>query len=86
MARKTTKTGEPAFEESLEKLEEIVTRLEEGSMSLEESLEAFEEGMKLYKQCATTLETARQRVEVLLKEGGNLTAAPVDLDAEPQEE
>ena len=86
MAKKTTKTGEPAFEESLTRLEELVTRLEEGSLSLEESLEAFEEGMKLYKQCATALETARQRVEVLLKEGEKLTTSPIDLDAEPREE
>ena len=33
------------FEEALEKLEEIVHRMEAGEMTLEESLKAFEEGI-----------------------------------------
>ena len=86
MARKTGKSGEPTFEESLEQLEEIVSRLEEGSLSLEESLNAFEEGMKLYKRCAVVLESAHQRVERLLKEGEKLTTASIDLETEPEEE
>ncbi len=75
MPKKTTK--EPPFEASLEKLEEIVTRLEEGSLDLDESLAAFEEGMKLYQRCASQLENARQRVEKLLKEGEEITTAPL---------
>jgi len=54
------------FEEALQKLEEIVERLERGDISLDESLEIFEEGIKLSRLCTKQLEEAEQRVELLL--------------------
>lgn len=59
--------SEKSFEQSLERLKEIVTRLEEGEMALEDSLELFEEGMKLSRDCSSRLEAAEQRIKVLLK-------------------
>ncbi len=41
----------PTFEESLQELEQIVTRLEQGDVPLEEALDAFQKGMVLSKQC-----------------------------------
>ena len=35
------------FEESINKLEEIVRQLEDGNVSLDESLSLFEQGIKL---------------------------------------
>lgn len=64
------------FEEALEKLEEIVRRMEAGEMTLEESLKAFEEGIKLSRLCARKLDEADRRVEILLREEGDLTAKP----------
>ncbi len=64
------------FEEALEKLEEIVHRMEAGEMTLEESLKAFEEGIKLSRLCAKKLDEADRRVEILLREEGALTAKP----------
>lgn len=64
------------FEEALEKLEEIVKRMEGGELSLEESLKAFEEGIKLSRLCARKLDEADRRVELLLKEGGELVTLP----------
>lgn len=64
------------FEEALEKLEEIVRRMEAGEMSLEESLKAFEEGIKLARLCAKKLDEADRRVEVLLREEGELVTKP----------
>ena len=64
------------FEEALEKLEEIVRRMEAGEMTLEESLKAFEEGIKLSRLCAKKLDEADRRVEILLREEGDLTAKP----------
>lgn len=61
------------FEEALEKLEEIVKRMEAGEMTLEESLKAFEEGIKLSRLCAKKLDEADRRVELLLREEGELT-------------
>ena len=64
------------FEEALEKLEEIVHRMEAGEMTLEQSLKAFEEGIKLSRLCAKKLDEADRRVEILLREEGALTAKP----------
>jgi exodeoxyribonuclease VII small subunit len=61
------------FEEALEKLEEIVRRMEAGEMTLEESLKAFEEGIKLSRLCAKKLDEADRRVELLLRDEGELT-------------
>jgi len=60
------------FEDALEKLEEIVRRMEAGEMTLEESLKAFEEGIKLSRLCAKKLDEADRRVELLLREEGEL--------------
>ena len=60
------------FEEALEKLEEIVRRMEAGEMTLEESLKAFEEGIKLSRLCAKKLDEADRRVDLLLRQEGEL--------------
>lgn len=64
------------FEEALEKLEEIVRRMETGDMTLEESLKAFEEGIKLSRLCAKRLDEAERRVDLLLRQEGELAAKP----------
>lgn len=82
MSAKREKKKEVSFEENLARLEAIVSRLEEGSLSLEDSLEAFEEGMAIYRQCASTLENARQRIEKLVKDGEKLVSVPFDFAEE----
>ena len=49
------------FEESLNKLEDIVKKLEKGEVSLEESLPLFEEGMKILSNLKDYLADAEQR-------------------------
>lgn len=67
MARKMT------FEESLAKLEEIVSRIEEGKVSLEESIEKYAEGIELIKQCRAILENAEKKIQLLTRgQGGTL--------------
>jgi exodeoxyribonuclease VII small subunit len=67
------------FEDSLNKLEKIVSRLEEGNISLEESLKLFEEGIRLSRFCNQKLDEAEKRVEILLKgKGGSLKPQPFD--------
>ena len=56
------------FEDALEKLEKIVSRLEEGDIPLEESLKLFEEGIRLSRFCNQKLDEAEKRVEILLKD------------------
>lgn len=64
------------FEDALEKLEDIVRRMEAGEMTLEESLKAFEEGIRLSRLCAKKLDEADRRVDLLLREEGELATRP----------
>ena len=60
------------FEESMKKLETIVTELENGNLNLDESVKKFEEGMKIAKQCNNILEDAEKKIIILLEEDGEL--------------
>lgn len=68
------------LEESLEKLESIVSSLESGEHSLEESLAKFEEGIQLGKHCRDLLSKAETRVQRLIEvdEEGNVDAEDFD--------
>lgn len=72
MARKPPAEPEspPDFEASLEELEALVERLERGDLQLEDALRSFERGVALTRQCQGALAAAQQKVEILLKEGG----------------
>ena len=61
------------FEIALKRLEEIVTSLEGKNESLENSMKLFEEGVKLTESLRIHLESAEQRIKVLMKDTeGNL--------------
>lgn len=67
------------FEDALERLEEIVGKLEEGELALDESLKVFEEGIKLSRFCSGKLEEAEKKIEILMKsKDGQLTKKPFD--------
>jgi exodeoxyribonuclease VII small subunit len=67
------------FEDALNKLEKIVSKLEEGDIPLEDSLKLFEEGIKLSRLCNQKLDEAEKKVEVLLKDKeGTLTPHSFD--------
>ena len=67
------------FEDALNKLEKIVSKLEEGDIPLEESLKLFEEGIRLSRFCNQKLDEAEKKVEILLKgKDGTLKAFPFD--------
>lgn len=62
------------FEASLNKLEQIVQRLEGGDLPLEDSLKLFEDGVKLSRECRERLSNVERRIEVLLRESnGKIT-------------
>lgn len=76
-----------AFESSIERLEKIVEQLEQGDLSLEDTLRAFETGVAMAKNCATQLDAAEQRIEVLTREGGELfTTAFKEAEASEDDE
>lgn len=60
------------FEDSMKKLEEIVTELENGNLNLDESVTKFEEGMKIAKQCNKKLEDAEKKITILLERDGEV--------------
>jgi|GEM_PF-429880 len=68
------------FEESLLRLEEILTQLEGDKVDLATALSQFEEGVRLVKNCEGILESARQKIEVLreVRADGTPLTAPLD--------
>ena len=66
------KSKEQTFEQSLKRLEQIVTQLETKDVELDESLKFFEEGVQLARSCQKKLTEAKRKVEVLMKETGEL--------------
>lgn len=56
-----------SFEQSLQRLDEIVRHLEKGDLPLSDSLALFEEGTGLLSNCSKMLETAEQKVVKLRK-------------------
>ena len=59
--------AEKTFEQSLARLEEIVSLLEKGDAPLAESLGLFEEGAGLVRECGAMLDEAEQKVVKLRK-------------------
>ena len=55
------------FEESMARLEEIMSILERGESTLDESLALFEEGTKLAAACSKQLDQAEQKILKLTK-------------------
>lgn len=64
-----------SFEQSISRLEEIVSALEKGDAQLADSLKLFEEGTKLVDACETMLDEAEQKVAKLTK---GADGAPVE--------
>jgi exodeoxyribonuclease VII small subunit len=70
---------EISFEESLKRLEEIVSKLEGGDLPLDVSLRLFEEGASLSIICTRKLDETEQK---LLKISANSSGNPIDGYAE----
>jgi exodeoxyribonuclease VII small subunit len=70
-----------SFEQSLNRLDEIVRHLEKGDLPLSDSLALYEEGTGLIKSCSSMLDEAEQKV-VKLKKGPD--REPVELPFEEE--
>ena len=57
--------AELSFEQALQELEKIVTRMETGELSLEQALATHKRGLELARFCQQRLEAAREQVKVL---------------------
>lgn len=60
------------FEQSLQKLEQIASRLEADDIDLDKAIKLFEEGVLLAKNCQAVLRKAEQKVQVLTQENGQI--------------
>lgn len=58
---------EPSYEQSLERLREVVDLLEGGNLGLDESLRLFEEGMNLSRRCEDRLRIVEDQVRLLVE-------------------
>ena len=72
----------PDFEAALAELQTIVEKMESGEQTLEEALTAFQRGVELARACQKGLKDAEQRVEKLVREGGELKVQPLPDDAD----
>ena len=72
------KKNELSFEESLEKLEVIVKKLESGEVPLDEAIDNFNEAMKLAKTCDEKLKNAEEAITKLVKDNGEVVDFKVE--------
>jgi exodeoxyribonuclease VII small subunit len=72
----------PSFEQAVQRLGEIVERLEGGDLPLEESLAMFEQGIRLSREAQSRLDAAEKRVEQLL--GFDENGRPLVIAVDPE--
>ena len=63
---------ELSFEESLEKLEEIVNKLETGDVPLDDAIDEFTKAMELVKVCNAKLNNAEEAIAKIVQDNGEL--------------
>ena len=61
-----------SFEESLEKLEEIVKKLETGDVPLDDAIDEFNKEMQLVKSCNDKLNSAEEAISKIVQENGDI--------------
>jgi exodeoxyribonuclease VII small subunit len=73
------------FETALQRLEEIVKKLDSGDLPLASLLEIYEEGVTLSRFCQSKLEEAERKVEILTKKtDGRLAKLPFEEKGEDE--
>jgi exodeoxyribonuclease VII small subunit len=61
-----------SFEESLEKLEEIVNKLENGDVPLDDAIEEFKNAMDLVKICNDKLNSAEEAIAKIVQDNNEI--------------
>lgn len=81
---KENDNSKQSFETNLGELEKVVDALEKGDVSLDEMLTLFEKGVKLTQNCTAALDSAEQKITVLMrdKESGSIIERPFAAQAE----
>lgn len=71
-----------SFEQAMDKLESIVSRLESGDVALEQAIELYQEGMKLSQLCDQKLTQVERKIEMLVEEEQGLARKPFSHNVE----
>ncbi|GAF13675.1 exodeoxyribonuclease VII small subunit [Bacillus sp. JCM 19046] len=71
------------FEEAMNKLEDLVSKLEEGDVPLEQAISMFQEGMTLSKNCHDKLTKVEAQLDQIMNDDGEIIE--VDLQKEAAE-
>ncbi len=76
------------FEQAIEKLSDIVQKIETGQVPLEESLRQYEQGMALIARCRRILQDAEKRIEIIHEGAQSETTPPAESSetGEPEED
>jgi exodeoxyribonuclease VII small subunit len=61
---------EMTFEQAMEQLELIVSKLEEGDVPLEKAISLYQEGMKLSSVCDLKLKSVSTQLTEIMQENG----------------
>lgn len=56
------------FEKAVDRLTEIVGKIESGQMPLQDSIDQYEEGMKLIRHCRGILRESEEKIEKIGRE------------------
>ena len=65
-----------SFEEAMERLESIVSKLESGDVPLETAIDLFQEGMQLSQLCGSKLEQVERKIEMLIETENGIQRKP----------
>lgn len=69
--------SEHTFESALQRLEQILEKMNSGAVALEESLKLYEEADHLITSCSKKLNDAEKKIEILIKNrSGEATLQP----------
>ncbi len=74
--------AELSFEEAMQELEGVVSRLEKGEVPLEESITLYERGAALKAHCEAKLRAAQEKVEQIVLDAEGRPAGTRAVDAE----
>ena len=69
------------FEQSMQELETLVTKMEQGDLPLEDALQSFERGIVLARLSQQKLKDAEQKVQILTTENGQQTLDVFESDS-----
>ncbi|MGA0333967.1 MAG: exodeoxyribonuclease VII small subunit [Kiritimatiellia bacterium] len=71
-----------SFEQSLKRLEVLVSEMEGGALTLDQMIEHFEEGTQLVEKCGKRLNEVERRIEKLVKKDGKIISEPFEPESE----